>query len=662
MESVNSFDIFDTLLARTVKIPTDIFDIIENTMPYENFKKIRLQAQQLSDNTINSIYNEFKKLTNENDETIVKIKEFELHIEINNTIPILSNILKMKNEDIIVSDMYLNIDDIVKILSYHNINININNLYITPAGKSSGYIWEKLKKKYNIINHTGDNLHSDINMANKFNIKTTYTQIHNFTKLENNVYIHNKDLCSMIRKFRLLNPYDEFSINYKLYDQQIQYNIPFLIFICKQLASILINENRDTVLFLSRDGCLLIKIFSTLYPQFKTIYFHNSRIINNNYNIDYIKYLKQSYNRDSCILFDLHGSFNSGRQMFMEVFGYLPRIYIFSLANKKNIYENMTYSFENISNIIEDLNSDLVGTLVNFNNDNDIRAPVEYNKEIIKIYHKTIEMFIDYIINNNFIPVILNTKIFNDLQFVNQYIKDLNNIDIIFKYNKTNIKETLTQLANKYNSDKGNTYKCAHHYTLKYEEIIDNIVNKNNCINKIKLLEIGLNRDNTDSIPSLMIWKDYFNDICDLTGFDINKGFFKFNNKYNNIKIKIGDQTNINDLQQLKNKKYHIIIDDGYHASKHQQISFKTLWDNVETGGYYIIEDLHYQPEKEPLHCIKTRVLFENWQNKNYIETEFINSNEISDIINSIEYINFFDSQSKLHLNTKNAFVYIKKK
>ena len=29
MKSVNSFDIFDTLLARTVENPTDIFDIVE---------------------------------------------------------------------------------------------------------------------------------------------------------------------------------------------------------------------------------------------------------------------------------------------------------------------------------------------------------------------------------------------------------------------------------------------------------------------------------------------------------------------------------------------------------------------------------------------------------------------------------------------------------
>ena len=34
MNEVTSFDIFDTLLARTVENPTDIFDIIEKNFPY----------------------------------------------------------------------------------------------------------------------------------------------------------------------------------------------------------------------------------------------------------------------------------------------------------------------------------------------------------------------------------------------------------------------------------------------------------------------------------------------------------------------------------------------------------------------------------------------------------------------------------------------------
>ena len=120
-----------------------------------------------------------------------------------------------------------------------------------------------------------------------------------------------------------------------------------------------------------------------------------------------------------------------------------------------------------------------------------------------------------------------------------------------------------------------------------------------------------------------------------ITGFDINPDFQKFNRQYNNIKILIGDQSNENDLQQLKYKQYDIIIDDGYHASKHQQISFKTLWSSLKSGGYYIIEDLHYQPEMET--CISTRILFQLWQNNYWFSNEYINKEDKVSIENLIK-------------------------
>lgn len=134
----------------------------------------------------------------------------------------------------------------------------------------------------------------------------------------------------------------------------------------------------------------------------------------------------------------------------------------------------------------------------------------------------------------------------------------------------------------------------------------------------------------------------------------------RFDSIYDNIKIIIGDQSNENDLQKLK---YDIIIiDDGYHTSKHQQISFKILWSNLKSGGYYIIENLHYQPEYET--CLKTKIIFENWKLENWIESEYIDSNFIDNIKNEIENIEFYDSQSKMWNKSilHNAFVYIKKK
>jgi predicted HAD superfamily hydrolase len=656
MREVSSFDIFDTLLARTVENPIDIFSIIEKKFPYNNFKNIRIHAQYQSTNTIDSIYNEFKKITNEDDEIVERLREFELITEMENTIPIFSNISKIKDGDIFVSDMYLSSNEIRKLLDYHNINKN-TELFVSPGGKSNGQMWEFLIQKYKINSHYGDNYHSDITMASKYGINGIYTEIHKFTIFESYLIQNNEfELCKKLRRFRLMNHYDEKSLEYKIYERQICYNIPIMLFICNKLDEILTNENRNTVLFLSRDGCLLIKLFSRLYPQYKSIYLHSSRIINDNYNDDYVSYLKENYDKDTCLLFDLHGSFNSGRKLFTTFFEDLPRIFIFDISNINNYYKGITY-ITNYSNKIEEFNQDYKGTLLQFTGNKDIRAPSENPLKYVDIIHQIFDSFVNFFDVNLKKNSILN----NDNFFIRYYIDIVCKSETIMR-NQIHCLD-INKLSNKYNSDRGDQYECAHCYSIKYEQIFNDIINFKLCekdFSTFDLLEIGLNRTNTETIPTLMIWNDYFNKNINITGFDIDRNFLKFNNN-ENINIIIGDQSNETDLLQLKNKMYDVIIDDGYHASKHQQITFKTLWQNIKPGGYFIIEDLHYQPTHET--CVKTKRLFESWFNNEWIETEYINLDEIQIIKQDIESIEFYDSKSKRWGDSvKNAFVYIKKR
>jgi len=659
MKVVHSFDIFDTLLARTVENPIDIFDSIEKSIPYTNFKQLRLKSQANSNNTMDSIYHQFKLLSGESDNTIQMLREFELKTEMENTIPIMSNIVKIQDGDIFVSDMYLSHDEIRRLLNYHSINPN-TELFVSSGGKADGSMWGRLVKEYAIVSHTGDNYHSDIVMASKYSIKGVYTDVYKFSPLEHHLYSIDAKLCTLLRRFRLMNPYKEMTLEYKLFDQQIQYNIPMLLFMCRKLNSILKDENRTTVLFLSRDGCLIHRLFSFLYPQYKSIYLYSSRILNTSYTDEYISYLKKHYNEHECIMFDLHGSFQSGRPLFMKVFGHLPRIYIFDLSTPSNYYNKMTYTTR-ISEDIERFNQDINGSVIDYKNGTPIHMPTESPLNYIKILHTVMDFFLHSIKDTN---VILSSDILNNEDFWKSYYKEIvitseRILDNIYNHPE----RMLTYLANKYKSDKGDQYMCSHHYTIPYQEIISmylSELNKKSTSNQFDLLEIGLNRDSTSSIPSLLIWNDYFYSNINITGFDINKEFLQFNSLYNNIKIFCGDQSNESDLQQLVYKQYNIIIDDGYHGSKHQQISFKTLWPSVKSGGYYIIEDLHYQPEQES--CVKTKALFEQWKSGNFIESEYISISEIHSIQKEIHSIGFYDSKSKLWGDSvKNAFVYIKK-
>jgi hypothetical protein len=661
--SVDSFDVFDTLLARTVRLPTDIFGLIEDSFPYKNFKELRIKSERQSNFTFDNIYHQFKLLTNETDETIELLKKYELTTEMNNTIPIKSNILKMQNGDICVSDMYLCQEDILKLLRFHNINANIK-MYVSPFGKSSGHMWETLQKTHYINSHTGDNYHSDIVMAKKYNIHGIYTQIHRFTALESRLIEVDFDLCKMFRTFRLSNTYEECAIEYNVYDNQAQYNIPILLFICRQLSNILTSENRTKVLFFSRDGFLIMKLFMKLYPQYESIYTYSSRIINNNYTDDYVEYLKSIYSKDDCLMFDINGSFTSGRHLFMSKFGHLPRLFVFSFWDKNLYYDGVTHIVER-SEKLEDFNYAPTGTLVDFKNNTPYFLPSEFDPALVNVAIQTVEDFVDFVTENR-LNEIKNATIFDNTEFWVSYY-----YDVILRANAklTHVvhhsTRTLTVLANKYNSDKGNVYKCAHHYTLYYQQIISDLLRDYSPTHhRIELLEIGLNRDDTASIPSLLMWNEYFHGRVNITGFDINRDFLKFNNVYPNIQIIQGDQSLQSEVARLKNKTYDIIIDDGWHASKHQQISFKSLWSAVKSGGFYVIENLHFQPEAEPSSTIKTKQLFENWKDGKWITTEWIDLSDMNAIIPEIESIQFSDSNSK-NFNPvilKNAFLYIKKK
>lgn len=394
---VNSFDIFDTLLARNVKHPTDIFRIIEEKYKIHNFYKNRIVAEQLSNGTFYDIYKKYQELTNISEQNLIALLNTEIKTEKEHIIPIQCNINKINNGDIIVSDMYLSVNSLVDFLKTIGVNKNVN-LYVTPDGKSTGTIWKYLTKEYDILSHIGDNIHSDITMAKKYDIYGIHTTAHRYTKLEN---ILNLELANIIREFRLQNPYEEGSIEFILYDEQCQSNIIILCLFALQICEIMIKENKKRILFTRRDCCLLEKIFAYFFPEKKWIRYYASRIMYKNYNTYYKEYIKKIYDENSIIV-DLNGSFNSGRKLYMELFGKLPRVHLLCYNESASVYNGLTYScLHKIDDYIEVLNSHKCGTLYNCFNDSFFIKHPENNIKYTTIIHDTIDKFINYIDNKN---------------------------------------------------------------------------------------------------------------------------------------------------------------------------------------------------------------------------------------------------------------------
>lgn len=220
----------------------------------------------------------------------------------------------------------------------------------------------------------------------------------------------------------------------------------------------------------------------------------------------------------------------------------------------------------------------------------------------------------------------------------------------------------LTLLADEMGSDKG---LKKHMYTRIYGHLFSD---RRDDVKHI--LEIGLlcHEDQNliggrefSTVPSLKMWTNYFPS-AKVYGFD-DKDFTSARGDWEEIFR--GDQSKREDLDKVASKQdaFDLIIDDALHASYHQQITFSRLFALVKPGGYFIIEDLHFQPEwaEKEYPAEKTLPLLEKLQVTGKWESTLSTAAEKTMIESGVASIAFYDSLHKGPLGSK-ALAVIQKK
>lgn len=192
----------------------------------------------------------------------------------------------------------------------------------------------------------------------------------------------------------------------------------------------------------------------------------------------------------------------------------------------------------------------------------------------------------------------------------------------------------LTELGIKHNTDKA-TY---HLFTEIYDDFFQKFKNPS-------ILEIGVGRG-----ASLRLYDEYYDGKCNIVGLD-NK-IRRYDGNGNNIKVIIGDQSKIEDLKKCIDaiKEYDIVIDDGGHFVREQQISFSFLFDHIKSGGIYIIEDLHanFDARYNPEQTINTIDLLAQLDKGIYdIRSPYISQDEFDRLKRQIKSIEIFGDTSK---------------
>jgi len=194
----------------------------------------------------------------------------------------------------------------------------------------------------------------------------------------------------------------------------------------------------------------------------------------------------------------------------------------------------------------------------------------------------------------------------------------------------------LVHLTNAAGTDKGTEIAFGkgvpHCYAIAYHEFFAPFRTA-----EFSLLEIGLQNGSGDErpvdAPSLRVWREFF-PRARIVGYDIND--FNAFSQEGTATVR-GDQSSREDLARLlaehSQPPFRVVIDDGSHASSHQQISLAGVFPHVAPGGIYVIEDLHWQPFVE---TPTTLEVLRGYLERRRIESPWMRDNEARELEASI--------------------------
>ena len=185
----------------------------------------------------------------------------------------------------------------------------------------------------------------------------------------------------------------------------------------------------------------------------------------------------------------------------------------------------------------------------------------------------------------------------------------------------------LTEIGQKYGTDKA-TY---HSFTEVYDDIFAQYQSP-------RILEIGV-----AEYKSIAMYLEYFKSPY-IVAMDIENKSHYVNKQWRFVQ---GDQTQIDDLRKCVQGEdfFDIVVEDGGHTMKQQQVTFGYLIDYIKTGGYYILEDLHtsFRDNYRESDCkFSSYKMLKNIENKIVPFSNYIDKSQQEHILSKIDTIDIF--------------------
>lgn len=281
-----SFDIFDTLMFRTVKNPEDIFNLVQykynlsERKSIKNFRKKRIEAEQKAreksnwtEVTINDIYLNLDLETKAKEYLMKLEKQMEVDTCLPNPlmIKILNECQKRGQQIIIITDMYLDRDTICKILK--KIHVRYDELFISceyKVTKNSGKLYQVVLKELKVqaseLIHIGDNPINDIQRARENDIASIERIINSPKKL---LYYKNKPKSILQDQFKntISLCMNDCLINKQEYHIGIEVISPIIYNFCLWIHDCKVKLALTKLFFLAREGYLIYKCYKEIFPN-----------------------------------------------------------------------------------------------------------------------------------------------------------------------------------------------------------------------------------------------------------------------------------------------------------------------------------------------------------------------------------------------------------
>ncbi|WLR91547.1 hypothetical protein [Shinella zoogloeoides] len=263
LPAVQTFDLFDTLVARYCVDPLAVFDAVEAKARAKGFARLRqsLEADlwRSGDYTLDDVYAKLAEATGWPDGLIERLKMLELAEEWDNLFPIQEMVARVRHDDLIISDMYLPESFLRKIVE-EKCGLPGLTIHLSNHGKHHGTIWPKILAGHRILRHYGDNHHSDVAQARKAGIDAEHVTTSAWSMGETVLCsVGLGEFAKAVRKARLSSfSFDKTARQAQL--AQFDANIPLLIIAGLILIRRANAAGADTLLMCGRDSNMWVHL------------------------------------------------------------------------------------------------------------------------------------------------------------------------------------------------------------------------------------------------------------------------------------------------------------------------------------------------------------------------------------------------------------------